>query len=371
MWKRKNTMTGEEIYTASQWQLIWWRFKRHKLAVLGMIILFILYTMAIFAEFFCTQDPFKEDKDRVFLSPTKIHFVDENGKFHLVPFVYGLKFERDPITWEKVYTEDKTKRYPIRLFVRGDKYKLWGIWELDIHLFGIDEPNILFLFGTDNLGRDLYSRIITASRISLSIGLAGVFLSFILGVILGGISGYYGGSADMVIQRVIDFLISLPTLPLWMALAAALPPNWSPVKTYFGITIILSLFAWCGTARTVRGRILELREEDFVIAARLAGASESRIILRHLIPSTASLLIVSITMSIPGMILGETALSFLGLGLRPPVVSWGVLLQQAQNFRTLVLHSWLLIPSFFVIITVVAFNFMGDGLRDAMDPYKY
>jgi peptide/nickel transport system permease protein len=371
MWKRKNTMTGEEIYTASQWQLIWWRFKRHKLAVLGMIILFILYTMAIFAEFFCTQDPFKEDKDRVFLSPTKIHFVDENGRFHIVPFVYGLKFERDPITWEKVYTEDKTKRYPIRLFVRGDKYRLWGIWESDIHLFGIDEPNILFLFGTDNLGRDLYSRIITASRISLSIGLAGVFLSFILGVILGGISGYYGGSADMVIQRVIDFLISLPTLPLWMALAAALPPNWSPVKTYFGITIILSLFAWCGTARTVRGRILELREEDFVIAARLAGASESRIILRHLIPSTASLLIVSITMSIPGMILGETALSFLGLGLRPPVVSWGVLLQQAQNFRTLVLHPWLLIPSFFVIITVVAFNFMGDGLRDAMDPYKY
>jgi peptide/nickel transport system permease protein len=371
MWKRKNTMTGEEIYTASQWQLIWWRFKRHKLAVLGMIILFILYTMAIFAEFFCTQDPFKEDKDRVFLSPTKIHFVDENGRFHIVPFVYGLKFERDPITWEKVYTEDKTKRYPIRLFVRGDKYRLWGIWESDIHLFGIDEPNILFLFGTDNLGRDLYSRIITASRISLSIGLAGVFLSFILGVILGGISGYYGGSADMIIQRVIDFLISLPTLPLWMALAAALPPNWSPVKTYFGITIILSLFAWCGTARTVRGRILELREEDFVIAARLAGASESRIILRHLIPSTASLLIVSITMSIPGMILGETALSFLGLGLRPPVVSWGVLLQQAQNFRTLVLHPWLLIPSFFVIITVVAFNFMGDGLRDAMDPYKY
>ncbi len=371
MWKRRINKTGEDIYTASQWELIWWRFKKHKLAVLGMIILCILYTIAIFAEFFCTQDPFKEDKDRVFLPPTKIHFVDENGRFHLVPFVYGLKFERDPITWEKVYTEDKTKRYPIRLFVRGNRYRLWGIFGSDIHLFGIDEPNILFLFGTDNLGRDLYSRIIMASRISLSVGLIGVFLSFTLGIILGGISGYYSGTVDMAIQRIIDFLISLPTLPLWMALAAALPPDWSAVKVYFGITIILSLFGWCGTARTVRGKVLELREEDFVTAARLAGASESRIILRHILPSTASLLIVSITMSIPGMILGETALSFLGLGLRPPVVSWGVLLQQAQNFRTLVLHPWLLIPSFFVIITVVAFNFMGDGLRDAMDPYKY
>ncbi len=371
MWRRKVNGTGEDIYTATQWQLIWWRFKKHKLAVLGMVILLILYIVAIFAEFFCIQDPFKEDRDRVFLSPTKIHFVDENGRFHPVPFVYGLKFERDPITWEKVYTEDKTKRYPIKLFVRGDKYMLWGVFESDIHLFGIDEPGIFFPFGTDNLGRDIYSRIITASRISLSIGLIGVFLSFLLGVTLGGVSGYYGGSADMAIQRVIDFLISLPTLPLWMALAAALPPDWSPIKTYFGITIILSLFGWCGTARTVRGRILELREEDFVTAARLAGASEFRIIWRHIIPSTASLLIVNITMAIPGMILGETSLSFLGLGLRPPVVSWGVLLQQAQNFRTLVLHPWLLIPSFFVIITVVAFNFMGDGLRDAMDPYKY
>lgn len=370
MW-RKTNKTGEEIYTASQWQLIWWRFKKHKLAVLGMIILFILYTMAIFAEFFCTQDPFKEDKDRVFLSPTNIHFLDEKGKFHIIPFVYGLKVERDPITWEKVYTEDKTKKYPIKLFVKGYKYKLWGMLEADIHLLGIDEPSILFLFGTDNLGRDLYSRIIMASRISLSVGLVGVFLSFTLGVILGGISGYYSGTVDMAIQRIIDFLISLPTLPLWMALAAALPPDWSAVKVYFGITIILSLFGWCGTARTVRGKVLELREEDFVTAARLAGASESRIILRHILPSTASLLIVSITMSIPSMILGETALSFLGLGLRPPVVSWGVLLQQAQNFRTLILHPWLLIPSFFVIITVVAFNFMGDGLRDAMDPYKY
>ncbi|MBA7549744.1 Dipeptide transport system permease protein DppC [subsurface metagenome] len=228
----------------------------------------------------------------------------------------------------------------------------------------------MFLFGTDKLGRDLFSRNIYAARISLSIGLVGVVFSFVLGCILGGISGYYGGAADMIIQRIIEFLLCIPTIPLWMGLSAALPPEWSPIKVYFGITIILAIRGWCGLARVVRGKLLELREEDFAMAAKIAGATDGRVITRHLLPSFLSYLIVNLTLAIPWMILGETSLSFLGLGLRPPVVSWGVLLKQAQNFRTVALHPWLLIPGLFVIITVLTFNFLGDGLRDAADPYK-
>jgi len=367
--KKKDLSTEEKFYIASQWQLMWRKFKKHKLAILGGTILAILYIVAMFCEFFATYDIYERYRKHVYCPPQRIHFFDAEG-FHFRPFVYGLTWTTDPKTWRKIYIEDKTKKHPIYFFVHGDKYKLWNLFEADIHFFGVKKPGVIFLFGTDSMGRDLFSRNLYAARISLSIGLVGVALSFVLGCILGGISGYYGGTADMIIQRVIEFLICLPTIPLWMALSAALPPHWSPIKVYFSITIILSIVGWCGLARVVRGKFLELKEEDFVMAAKIAGSTEKRIIVRHLLPSFLSYLIVSITLSIPNMILGETALSFLGLGLRPPVVSWGVLMQQAQNVRTVALHPWLLIPGLFVIITVLAFNFLGDGLRDAADPYK-
>jgi len=366
--KEEKISAEEKFYLASQWQLMWRKFKKHKLAIFGSSILTILYIVAIFCEFFSTQDIYKRHAKYVYCPPQRIHFFDETG-FSFRPFVYGLKRTIDPVTCRKIYVEDKTKKRPVYFFVHGDKYKLWNLFETNIHLFGVKEGTI-FLFGTDKLGRDLFSRNLYAARISLSVGLVGVFLSFVLGCILGGISGYYGGAVDMIIQRTIELLISMPTIPLWMALSAALPDEWSPIKVYFGITIILSIVGWCGLARVVRGKLISLREEDFVMAAKIAGATDGKIITKHLLPSFLSYLIVNLTLAVPSMILGETALSFLGLGIRPPAVSWGALLQSAQNVRTVAFHPWLLIPGLFVIITVLAFNFLGDGLRDAADPYK-
>ncbi len=369
MRKNKDKISGEEkYYVASQWQLMWRKLIKHKLAIFGGTVLLFFYIVAIFCGFFSPYDIHKRYTKYIYCPPQKIHFFDEK-EFSLRPFVYGLKFTSDPETWRRIYIEDKTKKYPIYFFVHGDKYKFWNLFETDVHLFGVKEGNI-FLFGTDKLGRDLFSRNLYAARISLSIGLVGVAVSFVLGCILGGISGYFGGAADMIIQRVIEFLICIPTIPLWMALAAALPSHWSPIKTYFGIVIVLSVIGWCSLARVVRGKLLELREEDFAIAAKIAGTSDRQIIIKHLLPSFSSYLIVSLTLAIPGMILGETALSFLSLGLRPPVVSWGTLMQAAQNVRSIAYHPWLLIPGLFVIITILAFNFLGDGLRDAADPYK-
>jgi len=367
--ERKEEISAEErFYVASQWQLMWRKFVKHKLAILGGTILAIFYLVAIFCEFFSTHDINERYKKYIYCPPQRIHFFDEEG-FHFRPFIYGIKGKLDLKTFRRVYAEDKTEKHPIYFFVHGDKYKLWNLLPADIHFLGVEKGD-MFLFGTDKLGRDLFSRNLYAARISLSIGLVGVAISFILGVILGGISGYYGGASDMIIQRLIEFLMSIPTIPLWMALAAALPPHWSIIKVYFGITIILSIVGWTQLARRVRGRLLELREEDFTLAAKISGATDRRIITRHLLPSFFSYLIVHLTLAIPGMILGETALSFLNLGLRPPAVSWGVLLQDAQNFRTVSLHPWLLLPGLFVIITVLVFNFLGDGLRDAADPYK-
>jgi len=365
--KKREISTEERYYIASQWQLMWRKFRKHKLAIVGGTILVVFYIGAGLCEFFSPYDIYKDDAKYIYCPPQRIHFFNEKG-FNLRPFVYGVKQKLDPQTWRRVYINTK-KKCPIYFFVRRNEYKLWNLFPMNIHFFGVREGTI-FLFGTDQLGRDLFSRNLYAARISLSIGLVGVFLSFVLGIILGGISGYYGGTVDTFIQRIIEFLICIPTIPLWMALAAALPSHWSPIKVYFGITLVLSIVGWCGLARIIRGKFLELREEDFVMAAKIAGADEVKIIIRHLLPSFLSYLIVNLTLSIPGMILGETSLSFLGLGLRPPVVSWGVLLQEAQNVRTVALHPWLLIPGAFVIITVLAFNFLGDGLRDAADPYK-
>jgi len=301
--KKKKTDVEESYYVASQWQLMWRKFIKHKLAIFGGTILVIFYFVAIFCEFLSPYDIYKGRIEYIYCPPQRIHFFDEKG-FH------ALKQTMDPETWRRIYIEDKTKKHPVYFFVRGDKYKLWNIFPSNIHLFGVREGTI-FLFGTDKLGRDLFSRNIHAARISLSIGLVGVALSFILGAILGGISGYYGGTADMVIQRVIELLMCIPSIPLWMSLAAALPPDWPPLKVYFGITIILSVIGWCGLARVVRGKLISSREEDFVMAAKIAGASEGRIITRHLLPSFLSYLIVNLTLAIPNMILGETSLSFL------------------------------------------------------------
>ena len=283
--------------------------------------------------------------------------------------MYGFTRGRDPETLRLLFETDPSQKFDLKFFVRGHPYKLWGAIRTDIHFIGTEEGGHVFFFGTEELGRDMFSRVITASRISLSIGLVGVALSFILGCLFGGISGYFGGTPDRIIQRIIEFITSLPVIPLWMALSAALPPGWPPLRVYFGITIILSIIGWSGLARVVRGKFLELREEDFVMAAKISNVPEGHIILRHLIPSFMSYLIVHLTLAIPSMILGETALSFLGIGLRPPVVSWGVLLQGAQNVRTVALYPWLLIPGLMVVIVVLMFNFVGDGLRDAADPY--
>jgi peptide/nickel transport system permease protein len=363
------TPENEAYYLSSSWQLMRRKFFKHKLAVGGMLVLLVLYlTGPVFAGFFSTTDIFVRDRGHVFAPPQAIRIVHE-GRLHR-PFVYGCDATRDPVTLRRIYTVNKDTAYPIRFFVRGTEYKLMGLFRTDLHLFGVDEPGTIFLFGTDELGRDMYSRTLSGARISLTIGLLGVTISFILGSLLGGISGYFGGAADMLIQRVIEFLISIPTIPLWMVLAAAVPIVWSPIRTYFMITVILSIIGWTGLARVVRGKLLQLREEDFVMAAKISGASDFSIIVRHLLPGFLSYLIVSLTLAVPAMILGETALSFIGVGLRAPVVSWGVQLQNAQNIRTLALNPWLLIPALFVVVTVLCFNFVGDGLRDAADPYK-
>lgn len=357
----------QALYTASQSQLIWRRFKRHRLAQFAGFVLALFYLMAAFAEFLAPYEPGRDFKGFVYAPPAKIHLFDDDG--FAGPFVYGLKGGRDE-SYQRVFEEVKDEVYPVRFFVRGDPYKLWGLFETDRHLFGTGAEGQVFLFGTDRLGRDLFSRILYGTRISLTIGLVGVFLSFVLGLIFGGVSGYFGGTIDETIQRMIDMLVSIPHLPLWMTLAAAVPRDWNSIQTYFAITIVLSIVGWAGLARTVRGRLLSLREEDFTIAARVSGVGEWRIITKHLLPLFASYIIVAVTLAVPGMIIGETSLSFIGLGIQPPAVSWGTLLQEAQMITSVALHPWLLIPALFVIVTVLMFNFLGDGLRDAADPYS-
>lgn len=364
----KLTPEQERYYLAGQWKLMWWKLKRHKLAVFSGMILLAMYSTIIFSEMIAPYNQHARDINHIYAPPQAVHFMHE-GKF-VGPFVYGLKYKLNPETLKREYSEDRTMVQKIRFFCQGQEYEWLGLIKMRFHFICPAKGGTLFLLGTDRMGQDLFSRITLGARISLTIGLIGVAISFLLGIVIGGIAGYYGGWIDNIIQRIIEIMRSFPVLPLWMALAAALPVTWSPLLIYFGITIILGLLDWTGLARAVRSKLLALREEDFATAAQLMGASPKRIIGRHLLPSFMSHLIASATLAIPTMILGETALSFLGLGLRAPITSWGVLLSEAQNINVVALYPWLLLPVVPVVITVLAFNFLGDGLRDAADPYK-
>jgi peptide/nickel transport system permease protein len=363
-------MTDEQsrVYQASQLKLMWWKFRRHKLAVASGIFLAALYAMILICEFLAPYNLHTRNMDFIYAPPQRVHFFHD-GQF-VGPFVYGRQMRLDMDTLKREYTDDRNEVQPIRFLCRGDAYKFWGLFESNFHLVCPAPDGQLFLLGTDRLGRDVLSRIIYGARISLTIGLLGIAFSFVLGIVIGGLAGYHGGVFDLVVQRIIEVLQSIPSIPLWMALAAIMPVTWSPIFIYFGITMILGLLDWTGLARAVRSKLLALREEDYVLAAQLMGAKSSRIIGRHLVPGFMSHLIATATIAIPGMILGETALSFLGLGLRPPITSWGILLTEARGVSVIAFYPWLLFPMIPVILVILAFNFLGDGLRDAADPYR-
>ncbi len=367
--QRRAERLHEKLYYASQRQLVWHAFTKHRLAVASLVGLSILYLVCIFADFFVPYSALERFKDFNDAPPTSIHFADENGALSR-PFIYERTQKLNTATFKYEYADDPSKKHYLAFFVPSEPYKLLNIFPMSTKLFGIEGGKFpMFIFGTDHLGRDLFSRIFYAGRISLFIGFGGVFLTFLLGAFFGGISGYYGGVLDEIIQRIIEVLISVPDIPLWIALSAALPRDWDTLKIYFAITIILAVRGWTGLARVVRGKIISLRTEEFALAAKAAGANDRRIIFVHLLPSFSSYLIVHVTLAIPGMILGETALSFLGLGIHPPAVSWGTLLQDAQQITILANSPWILTPAFFVVIAILMFNFIGDGLRDAADPY--
>jgi peptide/nickel transport system permease protein len=364
------TRREQRIFVASQWQLMWWRFRKHKVAVASALVVLGFYMVVAGADFLAYADPDVSEAQRSLMPPQRVYWFDG---WRFAPYVHGVKGARDPLTFKRVYRPDPEQKVRIRFFAEGFEYRLLGLIPTTRHLIGVDaglDPNkTIFLLGTDVQGRDLWSRLMYGTRISLTIGLLGVTASLVLGVVLGGLSGFYGGAVDTVIQRTIEILRSIPTIPLWMGLAAALPREWTVLQVYFAITVIISLLGWTELARVVRGRFLSMREEDFVVSARLVGCSRLRTIFVHMVPSFMSHIIAATTLALPAMIISETALSFLGLGLRPPAISWGVLLQQAQNVQTVAISPWLMIPAIPVIAAVMAFNFLGDGLRDAADPY--
>lgn len=360
-----------DIGSMTQWQLVRLKFSRHRLAVLSVFVLLVLYLGAVFAEFVAPYGAAEKHLAQIYAPPHRIRFDLARGLY-----TFPLRMSRDPVTLTTSYVEDRSRPVRLGFFVQGLPRRLWGVVPISRRLFGPVRPShdegasdTFFLLGADRYGRDIFSRIVYGARISLSIGLVSIAVSFLLGLAIGGLSGYLGGKVDMVVQRLIEILQAIPQLPLWIALGAILPPDWPSLWVYFGITIVLSFIGWTGLARTVRSKLLSLREEDYAVAARLLGAGHGRIIFRHLLPGFTSHIIVSLSLAIPGMILGETALSFLGLGLRPPLVSWGVMLQECLDLDILSRHPWIIMPTFFVVLTVLAFNFVGDGMRDAADPY--
>ena len=358
----------ERYYLASQWRLMWWKLKRHRLAVISGGFLLVMYASILVSEVLAPYNLHTRHVDSIYAPPQSIHLFDR-GRF-VGPFVYGTTYRLNMENLKREYTENTKEVYPLRFFCSGDSYDFWGLTTARLHVVCPAAGGTLFILGTDRLGRDVLSRIIYGARISLTIGLIGITISFVLGLTIGGVAGYYGGWVDMIVQRLIEILQSFPQIPLWMALSAVLPVTWSPILIYFGITVILAMIDWTGLARAVRSKLLALREEEYCMAAQLMGARPGRIIGRHLMPGFMSHLIASATLSIPTMILGETALSFLGIGLRPPITSWGVLLSEAQNINVVALYPWLILPAVPVVLIILAFSFFGDGLRDAADPYK-
>ncbi len=361
------TTAQERFNQASQWRLMWWRLQRHRVAVVCGFLLLALYATTLVSEILAPYALDTRNTDFIYAPPQKVHIFDKGNL--VAPYVDGYDYRLDMTNLKRVYTPNPEKHQTLRFLCEGDPYLFWGYVPARFHLICPAVGGQLFLLGSDRLGRDLLSRILYGARISLTVGLIGVSVSFTLGILIGGIAGYYGGWTDILIQRAIEVVQSFPHLPLWMALGAILPVTWSPILIYFGITLILGMIEWTHLARAVRSKLLSLREEDFCTAAVLMGATPARIIGRHLLPSFMSHLIASATLVIPSMILGETALSFLGLGLRPPITSWGVLLSESQNISVVALYPWLMLPVVPVIVTVLAFNFFGDGLRDAADPY--